>query len=184
MRWPSISTCTCPASSRPRAPPRPRLASSSAPPASPPSWLAPPMGRIMDRRGRTAIARAGGLLHLIVCLLYGTVVTAGPWVTTVRIAHGVAEAMLFTSLFAYASDIVPASRRYEGIALFGVSTACSRSRSAVSSATCSSRAPEAPRSPDIATSSRPPPSSPAPRSSSRSPCASPIAAPPASPLAA
>ncbi|MEZ4315637.1 MAG: MFS transporter, partial [Polyangiaceae bacterium] len=81
----------------------------------------PPMGRIMDRRGRTAIARAGGLLHLIVCLLYGTVVTAGPWVTTVRIAHGVAEAMLFTSLFAYASDIVPASRRYEGIALFGVS---------------------------------------------------------------
>lgn len=81
----------------------------------------PPMGRIMDQRGRITIVRAGGLLHVLVCLLYGTVVAAGPWVTTVRIAHGISEAMLFTSLFAFASDIVPASRRFEGIALFGVS---------------------------------------------------------------
>lgn len=81
----------------------------------------PPMGRIMDQRGRITIVRAGGVLHVIVCLLYGTVVTAGPWVTGVRVLHGVAEAMLFTSLFAFASDIVPASRRFEGIALFGVS---------------------------------------------------------------
>jgi MFS family permease len=81
----------------------------------------PPMGRIMDQRGRVAIIRAGGLLHVLVCALYGTVETVGPWVTGVRIAHGIGEAMLFTSLFAYASDIVPASRRYEGIALFGVS---------------------------------------------------------------
>lgn len=81
----------------------------------------PPMGRIMDRRGRVAIIRAGGALHVIACLLYTTIGSAGPWAAAVRVTHGVAEAMLFTSLFAYASDIVPASRRFEGIALFGVS---------------------------------------------------------------
>lgn len=81
----------------------------------------PPMGRIMDQRGRITVVRAGGLLHVIVCLLYLTVDGVGPRVTAVRVAHGIAEAMLFTSLFAFASDIVPASRRFEGIALFGVS---------------------------------------------------------------
>ncbi len=81
----------------------------------------PPMGRIMDHRGRRAIILAGGLLHLMTCLLYTTVQSAGTWVMCVRVAHGIAEAMLFTSLFAFASDTVPASRRFEGIALFGVS---------------------------------------------------------------
>jgi len=81
----------------------------------------PPMGRIMDQRGRRVIIRAGGLLHAVVCVLYGTVHVIGPWVVCVRVAHGISEAMLFTSLFAFASDIVPASRRFEGIALFGVS---------------------------------------------------------------
>lgn len=81
----------------------------------------PPLGRIMDQRGRRVIIRAGGLLHACVCLLYGTVHVIGPWVVCVRIAHGISEAMIFMSLFAFASDIVPASRRFEGIALFGVS---------------------------------------------------------------
>lgn len=81
----------------------------------------PPMGRIMDHRGRRPIYLAGGLLHTLICLLYTTVHSASGWVMAVRIAHGISEAMLFTSLFAFASDIVPASRRFEGIALFGVS---------------------------------------------------------------
>jgi MFS family permease len=81
----------------------------------------PPMGRIMDQRGRIAIIRLGGLLHAVVCVLYCTVDAVGPWVVCVRVCHGISEAMLFTSLFAFASDIVPASRRFEGIALFGVS---------------------------------------------------------------
>ena len=81
----------------------------------------PLLGRIMDQRGRRVIIVAGGFLHVIVCLLYGTVSSIGAWVTVVRVIHGIADAMLFTSLFAFASDIVPASRRFEGIALFGVS---------------------------------------------------------------
>lgn len=81
----------------------------------------PLLGRIMDERGPRVIILAGGLVHVIVCSLYISVGSIGPWVTAVRIAHGIADAMLFTSLFAYASEVVPASRRFEGIALFGVS---------------------------------------------------------------
>ncbi len=81
----------------------------------------PLLGRIMDERGPRAIIVAGGVLHVTVCALYTTVGSIGAWVTTVRVAHGIADAMLFTSLFAYASEVVPASRRFEGIALFGVS---------------------------------------------------------------
>ena len=81
----------------------------------------PPMGRIMDQRGRRALILAGGVLNVATCLLYTTVHAVGAWATCVRVVHGIAEAMLFTSLFAFASDIVPAARRFEGIALFGVS---------------------------------------------------------------
>jgi predicted MFS family arabinose efflux permease len=45
----------------------------------------------------------------------------GPWLFVVRIAHGVAQAMLFSTLFTIAADVAPPSRRTEGIALFGVS---------------------------------------------------------------
>ena len=38
-----------------------------------------------------------------------------------RIGHGIAAALLFSALFTYGTDVVPASRRTEGIALFGVS---------------------------------------------------------------
>ncbi len=65
--------------------------------------------------------RLGNALNVLVCALYLTVTTIGPWIYFVRILHGLAEAMLFTSLFTYAADLVPASRRTEGLALFGVS---------------------------------------------------------------
>jgi MFS family permease len=81
----------------------------------------PPLGRVMDRRGRKVVIVWGGALHTLVCVLYLTVTGVGPWVYAVRIAHGVAEASLFASLFAYAADVVPASRRIQGIAIFGVS---------------------------------------------------------------
>jgi MFS family permease len=81
----------------------------------------PILGRVMDRRGRKIVIVAGGALHTVVCVLYLTVTHVGPWVYAVRIAHGVGEATLFASLFAFAADVVPASRRIQGIAIFGVS---------------------------------------------------------------
>lgn len=80
----------------------------------------PAIGRIMDRRGRRPIILAGGLLAAISCALYLTVVDLGPWVYLVRVLQGLAEAMLFASMFAFAADILPASRRIEGIGLFGI----------------------------------------------------------------
>lgn len=81
----------------------------------------PALGRVLDVRGRRFVIVAGGGLSVLVCALYLTVATLGPWVYVVRALHGVSEAMLFASLFAYAADIVPSTRRIEGIALFGVS---------------------------------------------------------------
>src|SRR5262249_54956018 len=75
----------------------------------------------MDRRGRKIVIVAGSFLHAVVCLLYLTVHGVSAWVYVVRIAHGVAEAMIFASLFAFAADVVPASRRIQGIAIFAIS---------------------------------------------------------------
>jgi MFS family permease len=81
----------------------------------------PSMGRAMDTRGIRLVIVLGGVLNAAVCALYLTVGVLGPWLVAVRILHGVAEAMLFASLFAFAAEIVPQARRIEGIALFGVS---------------------------------------------------------------
>ncbi|MBX3268702.1 MAG: MFS transporter [Sandaracinaceae bacterium] len=78
-------------------------------------------GRVMDGYGRRGVMLAGGVVHVAVCLLYTTVWEVGPWLFAVRCLQGVAIGALFSSLFTYAADIVPAARRMQGIALFGVS---------------------------------------------------------------
>ncbi len=83
--------------------------------------LRPWLGRVMDLRGRRGVILAGGVLHALVCALYLTVRDVGPWIYAVRVGHGLAEAALFTAFFTLAADLVPASRRTEGLALFGVS---------------------------------------------------------------
>jgi predicted MFS family arabinose efflux permease len=81
----------------------------------------PVVGRIMDERGRRAIFLIGGVLNVLVCVLYGTVSEIGPWIAAIRVVHGLSEAMLFSGLFTYAADLIPVSRRTEGIAIFGIS---------------------------------------------------------------
>ena len=81
----------------------------------------PPVGRAMDARGRRGVILVGGVLNTVVCALYVGVHSIGPALVFVRIFHGLAEAMLFSALFVLAADYIPASRRTEGIALYGVS---------------------------------------------------------------
>lgn len=81
----------------------------------------PPVGRAMDERGRRGVILSGNVLNTLVCGLYLTVQAIGPWIYALRVLHGVSEAMLFTAFFTYAADQVPAGRRTQGLALFGVS---------------------------------------------------------------
>jgi len=89
----------------------------------------PAIGRAMDATGRRRVALFGAAVNVGACLLYLSiqqaplfgVVPYEAWVFVVRGVHGVAEAALFSVLFTMAADLVPARRRTEGIALFGVS---------------------------------------------------------------
>jgi MFS family permease len=81
----------------------------------------PSIGRAMDRAGRRATILAGGALHVVATALYLGIDRIGPLLVFTRFLHGIAEAMLFSALFTFAADYVPARRRTQGLALFGVS---------------------------------------------------------------
>ena len=81
----------------------------------------PHLGRDLDRRGRRPILLLGGIVNVIVMALYPTVGSLGPWLYTIRIAHGFGVALSFTAIFTYAADLVPEGKRTQGLALFGVS---------------------------------------------------------------
>ncbi|HEY8431932.1 MAG TPA: MFS transporter [Sandaracinaceae bacterium] len=81
----------------------------------------PLAGRVMDASGRRIVIVAGGVVHVVACALYLTVSSLGPWLVVVRSLQGIAIGSLYSSLFTFAADIVPASRRTEGIGIFGVS---------------------------------------------------------------
>ncbi len=81
----------------------------------------PAVGRAMDLHGRRRVIIAGNVVNLVAVALYLTVDAVDAWAYAVRLLHGVAGAMLFTSLFTLGADIIPASRRVQGLALFGVS---------------------------------------------------------------
>ncbi len=75
----------------------------------------------LDSIGRKAAIYTGTvLLGIGMVGIYG-VVDLGPWVYIDQSIIGVAEGFLFTGYFTFASDIIPASRRTEGLALFGIS---------------------------------------------------------------
>jgi MFS family permease len=81
----------------------------------------PYVGQLMDRIGRRPLIHAGNLINVAGLAALTTVTSISWWVYALTIVHGIAEAVLFTSFVTYTADIVPASRRTEGMALFGVS---------------------------------------------------------------
>lgn len=81
----------------------------------------PPIGRVMDQRGRRPVILLGNAINVVAVALYLTVDRVGPALVAIRMVHGLSEAMLFTALFTYAADTVPRDRRTQGLAMFGVS---------------------------------------------------------------
>ena len=81
----------------------------------------PAVARVLDGPGRRPVILLGGAGNVLVLTLYFAVDAIGPLVYAVRILHGVAEAMLFVGFFTFAADVIPESRRTQGIAVFGVS---------------------------------------------------------------
>ncbi len=81
--------------------------------------LRPFIGWVLDVLGRRAAFAIGGLLTAICFPVYNWIEGIGLGLYALRILHGVGTGALFTVLFTYASDISPASRRTEGLAVFG-----------------------------------------------------------------
>lgn len=83
--------------------------------------IRPLVGRLMDRRGRHVVVWAGSVINVLAAVSYVWVGDVGPLLFVIRIAHGIAEGMLFSALFTIAADVAPPARRTEAMALFGVS---------------------------------------------------------------
>ena len=81
----------------------------------------PTVGQALDRIGRKPVLHFGNVLSTGSILLYLTLSSLGPAVYVIRILHGIGLATLFSAFFTYGADVVPATRRTQGFALFGVS---------------------------------------------------------------
>lgn len=84
--------------------------------------IRPLAGWALDRFGRRPALLAGGAAAVLGGAGYLAAGDAiGPALFAARVLTGAAEGTLFTGFFVYAADVVPAERRAQGIALFGIS---------------------------------------------------------------
>ena len=82
--------------------------------------IRPWVGKVMDARGRRPLILFGNVLNVVAIALYLLIDQIDGWIYALRITHGLSEAILFTVLFTFAADYVPAARRTQGLAIFGV----------------------------------------------------------------
>lgn len=82
--------------------------------------LRPLVGWALDAIGRRPVLIAGTVLLAIGTGLVAAVDDVGVAMHAVRVVFGIGVGALFTGYFAFAADIIPESRRTEGIALFGI----------------------------------------------------------------
>lgn len=83
--------------------------------------LRPAAGWALDAVGRRPIVIAGTVALAVGIALIGFVDRVGPLVYLSRVLVGIGAGTLFTAYFTFAADLIPSSRRTEGIALFGIS---------------------------------------------------------------
>jgi MFS family permease len=80
----------------------------------------PWVGAGLDRVGRKKLLIIGGALFTTANLSYLAIHAVGIGIYLVRLLHGLGMGILMATLFTLAADFSPATRRTEGIALFGV----------------------------------------------------------------
>jgi MFS family permease len=80
----------------------------------------PAVGLMLDRLGRRRVLLAANLLNAASWAPFPFLETTGPWLYVWTVVHEVAWGALFAAYFTYAADLVPAERRAEGFAVFGV----------------------------------------------------------------
>lgn len=80
----------------------------------------PVAGHLLDLLGGRRTLLGAGLLNLASILLLVPVGRIGPPLLVLTVVHAIAAGTLFASYFTYAAHIVPAERRIEGVAMFGV----------------------------------------------------------------
>lgn len=80
----------------------------------------PFVGQLLDRHGRRRVLVVCGALNAVSWLPFILVDRVGPLLFAAALFHAVVWGALFASYFTYAADLVPESRRAEGLAVFGV----------------------------------------------------------------
>ena len=78
------------------------------------------VGGELDRRGRKPILIGAATLFAAVNLGYLLVDEAGPLIYGIRLMHGLSVGPLFAAIMTFAADIIPETRRTEGLAYFGI----------------------------------------------------------------
>ena len=79
-----------------------------------------PVGRLLDGGYRWAVLWGASAVHLLSWLALFPTEALGPLLIAVVGLHGLAGGTLFATYFTVANDVIPSSRRAEGIAMFGV----------------------------------------------------------------
>lgn len=82
--------------------------------------LRPTVGALLDRLGRRRVLFWGTIANAASLPPFLLLGSPGMALYVLSIIHFVAGGTLFAAYFTYASDLVPATRRVEGIAIFGV----------------------------------------------------------------